>query len=58
MREIIAADQPFVRHELSPGEAAEFFADEVYKSEIIERVTSGGASGDDTGEVGDADRIA
>ncbi|MBT5852093.1 MAG: threonine--tRNA ligase, partial [Acidimicrobiaceae bacterium] len=52
MQEIIAADQPFVRHELSAEEAATFFADELYKAEIIERVTGGTAPGQDTGEVG------
>ena len=38
MREIIAADQPFVRSELSADEALEVFADQPYKVEIIERV--------------------
>ena len=59
MQEIIAADQPFVRHELSAEEAATFFADELYKAEIIERVTGGTAPGQDTGEVGgDGDTIS
>lgn len=59
MQEIVAADQPFVRHELSAEEAATFFADELYKSEIIERVTGGTAPGQDTGEVGsDSDTIS
>jgi threonyl-tRNA synthetase len=52
MQEIVAADQPFVRHELPAEEAATFFADELYKAEIIERVTGGTAPGQDTGEVG------
>ncbi|MDG1409455.1 MAG: threonine--tRNA ligase [Acidimicrobiales bacterium] len=51
MREIVAADQPFVRHELPAAEAAIFFADELYKAEIIERVTGGAAAGQDAGEV-------
>ncbi|MBT5140702.1 MAG: threonine--tRNA ligase [Acidimicrobiaceae bacterium] len=51
MREIVAADQPFVRHELPAAEAAIFFADELYKAEIIERVTGGAAPGQDAGEV-------
>ncbi|NIR35712.1 MAG: threonine--tRNA ligase [Actinobacteria bacterium] len=51
MREIIAADQPFVRHELDAADAAAFFADETYKSEIIARVTGGDASAEDTGEI-------
>ncbi|NCG23615.1 MAG: threonine--tRNA ligase [Actinobacteria bacterium] len=59
MQEIIAADQPFVRHELSAEEAATFFADELYKAEIIERVTGGTVPGQDTGEVGgDGDTIS
>ncbi|MGZ0220681.1 MAG: TGS domain-containing protein, partial [Acidimicrobiales bacterium] len=59
MQEIVAADQPFVRHELSAEEAATFFADELYKAEIIERVTGGTAPGQDTGEVGsDGDTIS
>ena len=58
MHEIVAADQPFVRHELPAGEAAEFFADEIYKAEIIERVTGGDAKGEDTGEVSDGDTIS
>ncbi|MDH3189598.1 MAG: threonine--tRNA ligase [Acidimicrobiia bacterium] len=35
MGEIIAADQPFVREEVSPDEAVEIFADHVFKKEII-----------------------
>jgi threonyl-tRNA synthetase len=38
MREIIAADQPFVRSETSAAEGLELFADQPYKREIIERV--------------------
>ena len=38
MREIVAADQPFVRSEVSTDEALEVFADQPYKREIIERV--------------------
>jgi threonyl-tRNA synthetase len=58
MREIVAADQAFVRHELDATEAARFFADDVFKQEIIERVRSGSSSGDDTGEVGGGDTIS
>ena len=36
MREIVAADQPFVREELSRDEALERFADQPYKREIVE----------------------
>ena len=52
MREIISADQPFVRSEVSVDEALSMFRDQPYKCEIIERVTSGVADGSDTGEVG------
>ncbi len=58
MQEIVAADQPFVRHELPASDATAFFAGEAYKSEIIERVTGGDASGEDSGEVGDGDTIS
>ncbi len=58
MHEIVAADQAFERHELPAAKAAAFFADDLYKAEIIERVTGGDASGDDAGEVGSADIIS
>ncbi|MEQ8839637.1 MAG: threonine--tRNA ligase [Acidimicrobiales bacterium] len=51
MNELVEADQPFVRHELSLDAAVEFFADEPFKAEIIERVRDGAASGEDVGEV-------
>ena len=38
MREIIEADQPFERHEVSSAEGLELFADHPYKREIIETV--------------------
>ena len=41
MREIIKADQPFVRREVPASEALELFADQPYKREIIERVSGG-----------------
>ena len=41
MREIIAADQPFVREELPRDEALERFADQPYKREIIESLEEG-----------------
>jgi len=58
MREIVAADQPFVRSEMSMGEAKVLFADQPYKVEIIERVEQalageGTADRDDVGEVGE-----
>jgi len=58
MREIMAADQPFVRSEVSAREALEVFADQPYKCEIIERVRSGGFDGADAGEVGGGDTIS
>ncbi len=54
MREIVKADQPFVRSEMSPAEALELFADQPYKREIIERVqaAAGTAADDlDAGEI-------
>ncbi|MEM9561179.1 MAG: threonine--tRNA ligase [Actinomycetota bacterium] len=44
MREIVEADQPFVRSELTPAEATKLMADHPYKRAIIDRVT--GADGD------------
>ena len=38
MREIIEADQPFERHEVSAAEGLELFTDHPYKREIIETV--------------------
>jgi threonyl-tRNA synthetase len=38
MREIVAADEPFVREEVSRDEGLRLFADQPYKIEIIERV--------------------
>ncbi|MDE0653008.1 MAG: threonine--tRNA ligase [bacterium] len=45
MREIIAADQPFVRREIEAGDALEVFAGHPYKQEIIERVSAGTGDG-------------
>ncbi len=53
MRDIVAADQPFERHELSIEEGLAQFADHTYKREIIERVAEGELAGEDAGEVGD-----
>jgi threonyl-tRNA synthetase len=52
MREIIKADQPFVREELPAAAALQVFADQPYKCEIIERVSSGAA---DTASIDDLD---
>jgi threonyl-tRNA synthetase len=41
MREIVSADQPFVREEIPRAEALERFADQPYKREIIESLEEG-----------------
>jgi len=47
MREIVAADQPFVREEVSRPDALQRFADQPYKREIIESLdASEGALGE------------
>ena len=51
MRELVKADQPFDRHEVSVEEARSLFKDEPYKLEIIDKVTSGDAGADDAGEL-------
>ncbi len=58
MREIMKADQPFVRAELPAAEALAVFADQPYKCEIIERVSTGAADGEDAGEVGGGETIS
>jgi len=47
MREIVQADQPFVREELSRAEALERFADQPYKREIVETLEEGEVAGGD-----------
>ncbi|MBO0715301.1 MAG: TGS domain-containing protein, partial [Acidimicrobiales bacterium] len=53
MREIVAADQPFLREEHTIGEGLALFADQPYKTEIIEQVEAlgdaQGAGGATTG---------
>ncbi len=44
MREIVAADEPFVRAEVGREEGLALFAEQPYKREIIERVDAGDAS--------------
>ncbi len=51
MREIVAANQPFVREELPFHEALQVFADQPYKREIIERVREGGSTAVESSEV-------
>ncbi len=58
MRQIMKANQPFIRSELSAADALTLFASQKYKCEIIERVTSGAADGSDAGEVGNSDTIS
>jgi threonyl-tRNA synthetase len=58
MREIMKANQPFTRSEVSVKEALAVFATQPYKCEIIERVTSGSADGSDVAEVGSSDSVS
>ncbi len=62
MREIVKADQPFVRSELSADQALGVFADQPYKVEIIERVRELAANGAtdalDAGEVDAGDTVS
>ena len=53
MREIVAADEPFVREELSRDAALDVFAEQPYKLEIIDRVDP-----EDSSEVGDGNVIS
>jgi threonyl-tRNA synthetase len=48
MREIVAADQPFLREEIPRAEALERFADQPYKREIIESLEEGEVPAGDT----------
>ncbi len=65
MRDIVKANQPFTRSEMSMDEAKVLFADQPYKIEIIERVEAVGAEGAegdadamDAGEVGEGGTIS
>ncbi len=58
MKEIVTANQPFIRSEVSARDALQIFFDQPYKCEIIERVTSGSADGVDADEVGSGDAIS
>jgi threonyl-tRNA synthetase len=53
MREIVAADEPFVRDEVSREEGLRLFTDQPYKVEIIEHVDP-----DDASEVGEGPVIS
>ncbi|HEV3475280.1 MAG TPA: threonine--tRNA ligase, partial [Actinomycetota bacterium] len=48
MKEIVSADQPFNREEVSRDEALKRFADQPYKKEIIEQVEEAEGAGGDT----------
>jgi threonyl-tRNA synthetase len=48
MREIVAADQPFVREEIPRADALDRFADQPYKREIIESLEEGEVPAGDT----------
>jgi threonyl-tRNA synthetase len=58
MREIVAADQPFVRSDVSADDALDLFADQPYKREIIQRVRDADADESDAAEVDAADAIS
>jgi threonyl-tRNA synthetase len=58
MREIVKANQPFVRSEMSMADAKALFADQPYKIEIIERVESAEADNEDSAEVGEGGIIS
>ncbi|HXY92108.1 MAG TPA: threonine--tRNA ligase [Acidimicrobiia bacterium] len=53
MREIVKADEPFVREEVDRGTALAVFDDQPFKREIIERVDP-----EDAGEVGEGTTIS
>ncbi|MFM9071676.1 MAG: threonine--tRNA ligase [Acidimicrobiaceae bacterium] len=58
MQKIVAADQPFVRSEMSADEALKVFKDQPYKCEIIQRVTKGDADSVDALEAGSAESVS
>jgi len=55
MREIVAADQSFVRRSVEPAEAAALFADQPYKLEILERASAGTVTGEETADAAGPD---
>ena len=59
MREIIAADQPFLRVEMAAEDALELFAEHPYKRAIIEAVALGaGADGDLASEASEGGTVS
>ena len=57
MRQIVALDQPFTRSEFSIEEGLVLFADQPFKTEIINAVAAG-ASGEDLDEVGSSSMVS
>ncbi len=58
MRDIVAADQPFIRSEVSAADGLELMRDHRYKREIIDRVSDGDGDGELAGEVGGGNAIS
>jgi threonyl-tRNA synthetase len=58
MREIMAEDQPFVRHEHTIDEGLSLFADQPFKREIIEAVGAGHAEVDAAPEGGSTGHVS
>lgn len=58
MQDIVKADQPFIRSEMTAAEALDVMADHQYKRAIIERVSSGGTDVDLAAEAGSAEAIS
>ncbi|MDX2382140.1 MAG: threonine--tRNA ligase, partial [Acidimicrobiia bacterium] len=58
MREIVRANQPFIRSEMSFDEAMQLFSDQPYKIEIIERVGAADGDSEDAAEVGAGNTIS
>jgi threonyl-tRNA synthetase len=58
MREIMAEDQPFVRHEHTIGEGLALFSDQPFKREIIEAVGAGHDEVDATAEPGSGAQVS
>ncbi|MGA3147024.1 MAG: threonine--tRNA ligase [Acidimicrobiales bacterium] len=58
MREIMAEDQPFVRHEHTIDEGLALFADQPFKQEIIEAVGAGHDEVDAAADAGGVDPVS
>ncbi|MBC8447669.1 MAG: threonine--tRNA ligase [Chloroflexi bacterium] len=55
MREVIGGNHPFLRRDLSPGEAKALYADQPYKLELIDGIVAGGV--DEYGEKVEGDVV-